>query len=244
VTIAKAKRRLLLTFATSSNSRVQIIFKHSDGQIHAACVGVVALMRAALPALPIAEYPVVVLQENVHMVKKLSGFKTFDYFGPIWNLTRFGSLNASAVSESLGFYAVLSYVLGVGDRHGGNMLINSQGEFLHVDYDRSLGTDFNLVRPLICVPSAIRKLMSVKDEAVFLHTAMTTFQELQKHRDAIELIFAVLIPLNVVIEEGPVLSSEHIRNLRHRMSDEIFFLENLQKSNKFIVFFSLPFKIS
>ena len=43
--------------------------------------------------------------------------------------------------KSSAAYTVISYVLGVGDRHLDNLLMKSNGDFFHVDYGFMFGQD-------------------------------------------------------------------------------------------------------
>lgn len=44
-------------------------------------------------------------------------------------------------NNSVAFYCVASLLLGLGDRHRGNMLITSTGSFFHIDLEFALGEE-------------------------------------------------------------------------------------------------------
>lgn len=43
--------------------------------------------------------------------------------------------------ESLSSYSVITFLLGIGDRHLENLLITSEGKLFHIDFGYALGED-------------------------------------------------------------------------------------------------------
>ena len=62
--------------------------------------------------------------------------------------------------KSSAAYTVISYVLGVGDRHLDNLLMKSNGDFFHVDYGFMFGQD---PKPLPCSVRVVGEMVSAFD---------------------------------------------------------------------------------
>ena len=69
--------------------------------------------------------------------------------------------------KSSAAYIVISYVLGVGDRHLDNLLMTSKGNFFHVDFGYLFGQD---PKPLPCAVRVIPEMISALDPKGAKHT--------------------------------------------------------------------------
>ena len=57
------------------------------------------------------------------------------------------ALAAGRFRASLAGYCVATYILGVGDRHGDNVMVARDGRLFHVDFGHFLGNVKSKVRP-------------------------------------------------------------------------------------------------
>ncbi|OBA27242.1 hypothetical protein HANVADRAFT_52535 [Hanseniaspora valbyensis NRRL Y-1626] len=66
-----------------------------------------------------------------------------------------GSEITNVFIKSTAAYSVITYLLGIGDRHLENLLITPKGEFFHADFGYILGNDPKLFPPLMKLPPQI-----------------------------------------------------------------------------------------
>ncbi|KAH0789037.1 phosphatidylinositol 3-kinase, root isoform isoform X1 [Histomonas meleagridis] len=100
--------------------------------------------------------------------------------------------------KSSAAYTVISYVLGVGDRHLDNLLMTSNGNFFHVDYGYLFGQD---PKPLPCavrvIPEMIAAFDSKEDKQTigytkFLRYCAVVYNAIRRKADEICCLIALM----------------------------------------------------
>lgn len=108
-------------------------------------------------------------------------------------------------------YAVITYLLGVGDRHLENLLITFDGHFLHIDFGYILGQDPKPFPPMIKLPIQLIDGMGgiTSDNYVkFCSYCFTAFTTLRRSSNLILALFSLMtessIP-NIMTERGQAI---------------------------------------
>jgi phosphatidylinositol 3-kinase len=120
--------------------------------------------------------------------------------------------------KSCAGYCVITYLLGVGDRHLDNLLISPSGHFFHVDFGYILGRDPKPFAPPIKLSREMIDGMggaSHANYAQFKEYAFTAFTTLRKSSSLLLNLFALMQEANIpdiMIERG-----ESVRKVQERM---------------------------
>ncbi len=92
-------------------------------------------------------------------------------------------------------YCVITYILGIGDRHLDNILIQRNGKLFHIDFGFILGADpkpmpspMRIVQPMIDAMGGVRG----EEWATFLDLCVEMFNRLRKHADFFVSLFALM----------------------------------------------------
>lgn len=101
--------------------------------------------------------------------------------------------------ESCASYGVITYLLGIGDRHLENLLITDEGKLFHIDFGYSMGEDpkpypppFKLNKPMINVFSG-----RYRDE--FISRCITNFLYLRKNAKIILNLMYLMIDSDLIV---------------------------------------------
>jgi phosphatidylinositol 3-kinase len=102
--------------------------------------------------------------------------------------------------KSCAGYCVITYILGVGDRHSENLLLTPSGHFFHADFGYILGRDPKPFAPLMKLDPAMVQGMGGAHHAYyaqFKQFCFTAFASLRKSANLILNLFALMIEANI-----------------------------------------------
>ncbi|KAK9352207.1 kinase-like domain-containing protein [Lipomyces doorenjongii] len=102
--------------------------------------------------------------------------------------------------KSCAGYCVITYLLGVGDRHLDNLLICPDGHFFHADFGYILGRDPKPFAPLMKLPIQIVEGMggeTSENYQKFRNYCFTAYTTLRKSANLILNLFALMVDANI-----------------------------------------------
>ncbi|ODQ80167.1 hypothetical protein BABINDRAFT_161146 [Babjeviella inositovora NRRL Y-12698] len=102
--------------------------------------------------------------------------------------------------KSCAGYCVITYILGVGDRHLDNLLICPTGHFFHADFGYILGSDPKPFPPLMKLPIQIVDGMggtNSENYKIFKNYCFTTYTTLRKNLNLILNLFQLMKGANI-----------------------------------------------
>ncbi|GMM50764.1 phosphatidylinositol 3-kinase [Starmerella bacillaris] len=131
-------------------------------------------------------------------------------------------------------YAVITYLLGVGDRHLDNLLIDNTGRFFHIDFGYIMGKDPKPFPPMIKLPiQLIDGMGGINSEnyTKFKSYCFTAFTSLRKSANLILALFSLMtestIP-NIALEKDQAVHKVEERFcLEMSESEAILHFQNL-----------------
>ena len=127
--------------------------------------------------------------------------------------------------KSCAGYCVITYLLGVGDRHLDNLLLAPDGHFFHADFGYILGRDPKPFAPLMKITPLMVDAFggtSHPNFALFKQLSFTAYTTLRKSSNLILNLFSLMRDANVQdIKAEPDKSVEKVRERFHlEMSEE------------------------
>ena len=125
------------------------------------------------------------------------------------------------ISSSAG-YSVLSYVLGVGDRHLDNLLVKKEGNFLHVDFGFMFGQDPKPIPVKVRVVEEMTQAMGPEGKEKFLKLCAIAFVAIRHCADEILCSLALLLHAQLphLPKTKEAIANNLLANLLLNLSDE------------------------
>ncbi|KAG7664480.1 VPS34 [[Candida] subhashii] len=102
--------------------------------------------------------------------------------------------------KSCAGYCVITYILGVGDRHLDNLLLSPNGKFWHADFGYILGRDPKPFPPLMKLPIQIIDGMgglTHENYNIFKNYCFVTYSTLRKNSQLILNLFGLMLDANI-----------------------------------------------
>ncbi|XP_076053263.1 phosphatidylinositol 3-kinase 59F isoform X2 [Oratosquilla oratoria] len=102
--------------------------------------------------------------------------------------------------KSCAGYCVITYLLGIGDRHLDNLLLTRQGNLFHIDFGYILGRDPKpLPPPMKLSKEMVEGMGGAQSEHYhdFRKLCYTAFQQLRRHANLILNLFSLMVDANV-----------------------------------------------
>ncbi|EGV61879.1 Phosphatidylinositol (PI) 3-kinase [Yamadazyma tenuis] len=117
--------------------------------------------------------------------------------------------------KSCAGYCVITYLLGVGDRHLDNLLLSPNGKFWHADFGYILGRDPKPFPPLMKLPIQVIDGMgglSHENFNVFNNYCFVTYTTLRKNSNLILNLFQLMLDANIPdIKMDPTRAVEKVQ---------------------------------
>lgn len=112
-------------------------------------------------------------------------------------------------------YCVITYILGVGDRHNDNLLITKDGRLFHVDFGFILGRDPKPMQPPLKLSREMVEAMGEDGWEDFKRYSYEAYINLRRHSQFILSLFALM--LDAGIPDIAVEPDKTLQKLRERM---------------------------
>lgn len=117
--------------------------------------------------------------------------------------------------KSCAGYCVITYILGVGDRHLDNLLLSPNGKFWHADFGYILGRDPKPFPPLMKLPMQVIDGMGGLEHEnynIFKSYCFLTYTTLRKNSNLILNLFQLMIDANIPdIKQDPFRAVEKVQ---------------------------------
>lgn len=180
----------------------KIMYKREDVRSDYYCLSIIKLMHEliqieGLPKVDLVTYNVVPINERsgfIEMVENADtigsilrqGYTISNYLQQHNEKATFGDIHQT-YTNTLSFWTVVTYLLGVGDRHHDNIMITKNGKIFHIDYGYILGQDAKPLVPSIRMDYNLIEGMGGNHnyELRFKELCAVYFSHLRKHSNII-----------------------------------------------------------
>ncbi|CAF0788559.1 unnamed protein product [Adineta ricciae] len=99
--------------------------------------------------------------------------------------------------KSCAGYCVVTYLLGVGDRHLDNLLLRDSGQLFHIDFGFIMGRDPKPLPQAMRVSKDMMEMLDEKRLLDFLRHCFTAFIILRKHANVFANLFSLMLDANI-----------------------------------------------
>ena len=236
---------LLIHFKTSDGQKYPIIFKTGDDlRQDQLVIQIISLMDRLLRKenldLKLTPYRILATSANAGAVQFIPSMSlaaaSAKYKGSVLAYLRANNPDATAdlgvrpsamdtYVKSCAGYCVITYLLGVGDRHLDNLLLAPSGRFFHADFGYILGRDPKPFAPQMKLCKEMVEGMGSSTSphyAAFKSYCFTAYTTLRKSSNLILNLFSLMVDANIPdikVEPGRVV--EKVRERFHlEMSEE------------------------
>lgn len=208
-----------LTFRTEDNSEYVTIFKHGDDlRQDQLILQIITLMDKLLRRenldLKLTPYRVLATSSKhgfVQFIESTSVAEVLANEGSIQNFFRKHAPSENcpygiaadvmdSYVKSCAGYCVITYLLGVGDRHFDNLLLTTTGKLFHVDFGYILGRDPKPMPPPMKLSKEMVEAMGgINSEHYqeFRKQCYTAYLHLRRHANLILNLFGLMVDANV-----------------------------------------------
>ena len=211
---------LLVYFRTSTGAKYPIIFKTGDDlRQDQLCIQIITLMDRLLQQenldLKLTPYRILATSPAAGAVQFIPSsslsFASAKYKGSLPAYLRANNPDPSepygirketmdTYIKSCAGYCVITYLLGVGDRHLENLLLAPDGHFFHIDFGFILGRDPKPFAPLMKLCKEMVEGMggtNSKEYLQFKQYCFTAYTTLRKSSSLVLNLFSLMVDANV-----------------------------------------------
>lgn len=209
-----------LTLKTASDTEYNVIFKHGDDlrqdQLILQTITLMdKLLRRENLDLKLTPYRVLATSTRHGFVQYIESMSLAEVRSSEGSIQNFFRRHAPSPDSPFGIspevmdtyvrscagYCVITYLLGVGDRHLDNLLLTKTGKLFHIDFGYILGRD---PKPMPPPPMKLTREMveamggpSSELYREFLNLSHTAFLHLRRHSNLILNLFSLMVDANV-----------------------------------------------
>ncbi|KAJ1532268.1 hypothetical protein ONE63_000884 [Megalurothrips usitatus] len=208
-----------LTFLTTENTEYVAIFKHGDDlrqdQLILQSISLMdKLLRRENLDLKLTPYRVLATSTKHGFVQFIDSMPVAEVLASDGSIQNFFRKHHPLESAPYGIqpeiidnyvrscagYCVITYILGVGDRHLDNLLLTSEGKLFHIDFGFILGRDPKPLPPPIKLSKEMVDAMGGLDSDhyhEFRKHCYTAFLHLRRHANLILNLFSLMVDASV-----------------------------------------------
>ncbi|KAL8613416.1 hypothetical protein ACOMHN_057136 [Nucella lapillus] len=247
-----------LTFRTTDGSRYVSIFKHGDDLRQDQLVlQMIELMDNLLQHekldLKLTPYKVLATSTRHGFVQFVESYAIADVLQKEGSILNFFRKHAPCEGEAFGVqpevidnyikscagYCVVTYLLGVGDRHLDNLLLTITGKLVHIDFGYILGRDPKPMPPPMKLSKEMVEAMggpSSEQFQQFKQITYTAFLALRRKVNLFLNLFSLMIDVNIpdiALEPDKTVQKLQERFVLHFTDEEaVHFMQNLIESSQ------------
>jgi phosphatidylinositol kinase/protein kinase (PI-3 family) len=217
-TFKSANKPLKISFVTKNQKIIDILYKNDDLRKDELIMNIIKVSEYLLGEhdmnCNIIKFDVIPIENSIGIIRLIPNAKTIlEIKKEGFNIQNYIIENNKNMQlktirnkyiRSMAFYSVMTYILGIGDRHLDNIMIKNTGELFHIDFEYILDKKPKFIEPEIRITNEMLDTLggkNSKDYKSFVNISTKIFNILRKYTN----LFSVL--LSPLYESNPKISN-------------------------------------
>lgn len=219
------------------DTKKQILFKREDVRVDYIISKIIKFIKYSLKhnnistnlltynILPINNsYGIIEIIENAHTLYDINEKLNTSLQNYILNQNQNETIDIikRKFIHSLAIYSIITYILGIGDRHLDNIMVSREGVLFHIDYSFCIGHDPKPFSPSIRITKEMIDMIggvNSENYKYFIENCNNYYNCIRKYTNVISLMIYLLYNINPIIFNEKSIKNHIIKKFIYSESD-------------------------
>ena len=224
---------IIFTINFIDNSKKQILFKKEDLRSDYIICKIILFIKSIINTDYLLTYSVLPINNSSGLIEIVENAHTLYDINEKFNMTLQNYIlnnNSNQTIDtikrtfiqSLAIYSIITYILGIGDRHLDNIMLTKTGILFHIDYSFCIGHDPKPFYPSIRITKEMIDMIGGFDSdnyKFFIEICSNYYNSIRKYTNIISLMIYLLYDINPIIFNEDSIKNHIIKKFIYTESD-------------------------